>query len=73
VLTVPVMFVTATRALTPLERISWIAWSWSLLLMRLVIRFAAQRSVARARAERQRRRARAKSVFAVGAVALVNE
>ena len=34
-MTVPVMVITAARGLTPPERLSWIAWAWSSLLVRL--------------------------------------
>lgn len=66
-LTVPVMFVAAARALTPPERLSWIMWVWSLLLVRLGIRRAATLSLARARQARQRRRLRMRIVpIAIG-------
>jgi len=66
-LTVPMMFVSAARGLTPLERLSWIAWAWSTLLVRLGIRRAASLSLARARLARLRRRQRIRMVpIAIG-------
>lgn len=66
-LTVPAMFVSAARALTLPERLSWIVWAWSTLLVRLGIRRAASRALARARLTRQRRRLRMRTVpIAVG-------
>jgi hypothetical protein len=66
-LTVPVMMVSAARALTPPERLSWIAWAWSALLVRLGVRRAATLSLARARLARQRRRERIRLVpIAIG-------
>ncbi len=67
-LTVPVMFLSAARGLTPPERISWVVWGWSVLLMRLGIRRAAHLSLARARLARQRRRQRIRIVPLRGAV-----
>jgi predicted metal-dependent phosphoesterase TrpH len=61
-MTVPVMFLSAARGLTPPERISWIVWAWSSLLVRLGIRRAAHLSLARARLARQRRRQRIRIV-----------
>ncbi len=57
-LTVPVMLISVARGLSLPERVSWMAWGWSALLVRLGIRRAAQRSLAQARALRQRRRSR---------------
>ncbi len=66
-LTVPVMLVSVARALTPAERLSWILWAWSTLLVRLGIRRVAALSLARARLARQRRRQRIRIVpIAVG-------
>ncbi len=66
-LTVPMMVVSAARWLTPLERMSWIAWAWSTLLVRVGIRRAASLSLARARLARQRRRQRIRMVpIAIG-------
>jgi hypothetical protein len=61
-MTVPVMLLTATRALSAPERVSWIAWAWSTLLVRLGIRHAAHLSLARARLARRRRRQRIRLV-----------
>jgi predicted metal-dependent phosphoesterase TrpH len=61
-LTVPVMLVSAARGLTPPERVSWVVWGWSVLLVRLSIRRAAHLSLARARLARQRRRQRIRIV-----------
>ncbi len=61
-LTVPVMLISAARALTPIERTSWIGWAWSTLLLRLGIRRAAHLSLARARLARRRRRSRLRVV-----------
>lgn len=69
-LTLPMMFVSAARALTLPERVSWIAWGWTTLLIRLGIRRAAQLSLARARLARQRRRARLRVVPIRGVVGL---
>ena len=62
VLTIPAMFVSAARGLTPLERVSWIVWSWTTLLVRLGVRRAAYLSLARARLARRRRRERMRIV-----------
>jgi predicted metal-dependent phosphoesterase TrpH len=61
-LTVPVMFLSAARGLTPPERVSWVVWGWSVLLVRLGVRRAAHLSLARARLARQRRRQRIRIV-----------
>ena len=61
-LTIPAMFVSAARGLTLLERISWIAWSWTSLLVRLGVRRAAVLSLGRARLARRRRRERMRIV-----------
>jgi predicted metal-dependent phosphoesterase TrpH len=61
-LTIPVMFVSAARGLTPPERVSWIAWSWTTLLVRIGVRRAAYRSLVRARLARRRRRERMRIV-----------
>ena len=61
-LTVPVMFISAARGLTPPERVSWVVWGWSVLLVRLGVRRAAHLSLARARLARQRRRQRIRIV-----------
>ncbi len=68
-LTVPVMLITAARGLTPPERVSWIVWGWTLLLVRLGIRRAAHLSLARARLARQRRRQRIR-IVPLGSVGL---
>lgn len=69
-MTVPVMFITAARGLTMPERISWVVWGWSSLLVRLGIRRAAHLSLARARLARQRRRQRIRIVPISGVVGL---
>lgn len=61
-LTIPAMFLSAARALTLPERVSWVMWAWSILLVRFGIRSAARRSIARARLARQRRRQRIRLV-----------
>ncbi len=61
-LTVPVMLLTVTRALTPPERVSWVMWAWSTLLVRIGTRWAAQGSLARARLARRRHRLRIRLV-----------
>jgi hypothetical protein len=61
-LTVPAMFLSAARGLTPPERASWIAWGWAALLVRLGIRRAAHLSLARARLARRQRRQRMRVV-----------
>jgi hypothetical protein len=61
-LTVPVMFVSAARGLTTPERVSWIAWGWTSLLVRLGVRRAAHLSLARARLARRQRRQRIRVV-----------
>lgn len=60
--TVPVMAATVLRGLTPTERVSWIAWAWSALALRVVVRRMALQGLARARAVRARRRARLRVV-----------
>lgn len=69
-LTVPVMILSAARGLSTPERVSWIAWGWCVLLVRLGIRRAAHLSLARARLARQRRRRRLRIVPVGGAVGL---
>lgn len=69
-MTLPMMFVSAARALTVPERVSWVAWGWTTLLIRLGIRRAAQLSLARARLARQRRRARLRVVPIRGVMGL---
>ena len=69
-LTIPAMFVSAARGLTPPERVSWIAWSWMTLLVRFGVRRAALVSLARARLARRRRRERMRIVPIRGAVGL---
>jgi hypothetical protein len=61
-LTVPVMLLTVARELTLPERISWIAWAWALVLVRVGVRRAARMSLARARIARQQRRQRIRLV-----------
>ena len=61
-MTVPVLVLSAARALTPPERGSWIVWAWSTLALRLGIRRAASYALARARQERRRRRQRMRVV-----------
>lgn len=68
--TIPAIFVSSARALTPPERVSWIAWAWTTLLVRLAVRRAALLSLARARLARQRRRERIRIVPIRGAVGL---
>jgi hypothetical protein len=65
-LTVPVLVVSAARGLTPPERVSWIAWAWSTLLLRLGIRRATSVSLARARLARRRRLARLRAAPLTG-------
>ena len=55
-LTIPVMFISAARGLTSPERVSWIAWAWAIVVLRLGVRQLAAVSIARARVARQRRR-----------------
>ncbi|MCC7052896.1 MAG: hypothetical protein IT355_06475 [Gemmatimonadaceae bacterium] len=69
-LTVPVMVLTTLRGLTLPERLSWVAWAWSVLLVRLGIRRAALVSLARARERRQQRRQRLRIVPVGGAMGL---
>ena len=69
-LTVPIMFISAARGLTPPERVSWVAWGWTVLLVRLGIRRTAHLSLARARLARQRRRQRIRIVPVGRAVSL---
>ncbi len=69
-MTVPVMLVSAARGLSMPERVSWIAWGWVSLLVRLGIRRAAHLSLVRARLARQRRRQRLRIVPVGGAVGL---
>ena len=69
-LTVPVMLLTALRGLTLPERMSWIAWAWSTMLLRLGVRRAAEAALARARARRRQRRQRMRIVPLGGAVGL---
>ncbi|HYW50045.1 MAG TPA: hypothetical protein VE861_05530 [Gemmatimonadaceae bacterium] len=61
-MTMPVVLISAARALTPPERVSWIVWSWTTLLVRLGVRRAAHLSLARARLARRRRRQRIRIV-----------
>ncbi len=61
-MTVPVMLMSAARGLTTPERVSWIAWGWASLLVRLGIRRAAHLSLARARLARRQRRQRIRMV-----------
>lgn len=69
-MTVPVALVATARGLTPPERVSWIVWGWSTLLVRLGIRRAAHLALARARLARQRRRQRIRIVPIGGSVGL---
>ena len=69
-LTVPVMFLSVARGLTPPERMSWVVWGWSVLLVRLGVRRAAHLSLARARLARQRRRQRIRIVPVGAAVGM---
>lgn len=69
-MTVPMMFISAARGLTPPERVSWIVWGWTSLLVRLGIRRAAHLSLARARLARQRRRQRIRMVPIAAVVGL---
>ena len=69
-MTIPAVFISAARGLTPPERVSWIVWAWSTLLVRLSVRRAALGSLARARLARRRRRERLRIVPLRGAVGL---
>ena len=69
-MTVPVALIETARGLTPPERVSWIVWGWSTLLVRLGIRRAAHLALARARLARQRRRQRIRIVPIGGSVGL---
>lgn len=69
-MTVPFALVATARGLTSPERVSWIVWCWTTLLVRLGIRSAARRSLARARLARQRRRQRIRIVPIGRSVAL---
>ena len=69
-LTVPVVIISAARGLTMPERVSWIVWGWTTLLVRLGIRRAAHLSLARARLARQRRRQRMRIMPIGGAAGL---
>jgi len=66
--TVPVAVISVARGLTPPERASWLAWAWVTILVRLGVRRAAQRSLARAREARAHRRQRIR-IVPIGAIA----
>ena len=66
-LTIPVMFISAARGLSMPERVSWIAWSWTTLLVRLGVRRAALLSLQQARVARRQRRERFRVVPIRGA------
>ena len=55
-LTAPVMLLTVARGLSLPERLSWLAWAWSTVLVRLGLRRAAQAALVRARRQRAQRR-----------------
>ena len=57
-LTVPVMLLTVARGLSLPERLSWVAWAWSIVLVRLGLRRAAQAALERARRQKAQRRRR---------------
>ena len=61
-MTMPVALVSAARSLATPERVSWIVWGWTTLLVRLGVRRAAHHSLARARLARRRRRQRIRMV-----------
>lgn len=69
-MTVPIALISAARGLTMPERVSWIAWGWTSLLVRLGIRRAAHLSLARARLARRQRRQRIRVVPIAGPVGL---
>jgi len=67
-MTVPFALVATARGLTPPERVSWVVWCWSTLLVRVGVRRAASLALARARLARTRRRQRIR-IVPIGAAA----
>lgn len=61
-LTVPVTLLTVARGLSLPERLSWLAWVWSTLLVRVGLRRAAQAALERARRRRAQLRRRPRVV-----------